>query len=148
MICLLIYASSNYFHYLNDTGTNLCKQELFVMAIRTPTERTFPGNFTIIPLSKKWVFHSIFRHAFLSIYGKFICSLNRLVVTDEEGRVQIFWMLSRICHVPSMRFGNLLSMIYICCCHQNKHALGNLLNWLKLDRSGVSTKYSLMNTLY
>jgi hypothetical protein len=54
------------------------------MAIRTPTGRTFPGNFTIIPLSKKWVFHAIFWHAFLSLYGEFICSLNRLVVTDEE----------------------------------------------------------------
>jgi hypothetical protein len=54
------------------------------MAIRTPTGRTFPENFTIIPLSKKWVFHAIFRHAFLSLYGEFICSLDRLVVTDEE----------------------------------------------------------------
>ncbi len=84
MICLLIYVSSNYFHYLNDTGTILYKQKLFVMAIRTPTGRTFPGNFTIIPLSKKWVFHAIYRHAFLSLYCEFICSLNRLVVTDEE----------------------------------------------------------------
>jgi hypothetical protein len=54
------------------------------MAIRTPTGRTFPGNFTIIPLSKKWVFHAIFGHAFLGLYVEFICSLNRLVVTDEE----------------------------------------------------------------
>jgi hypothetical protein len=54
------------------------------MAIRTPTGRTFPGNFTIIPSSKKWVFHAIFRQAFLSLYDEFICSLNRLVVTDEE----------------------------------------------------------------
>ncbi len=81
MIRLLIYVSFNYFHYLNDTGTNLYEQELFVMAIRTPTGRTFPGNFTIIPLSKKWVFHAIFWHAFL---GEFICSLNRLVVTDGK----------------------------------------------------------------
>jgi hypothetical protein len=83
-IHLLMYVSSNHFHYLNDIGTNLYKQELFVMAIRTPTERTFPGNFTIIPSSKKWVFHAIFWYAFLSLYGEFICSLNRLVVTDEE----------------------------------------------------------------
>jgi hypothetical protein len=81
---LLIYVSSNYFHYHNDTGTNLYKQELFVMAIRTPTGRTFLGNFTIIPLSKKWVFHAIFHHAFLTLYGKFIYSLNRLVLADEE----------------------------------------------------------------
>jgi hypothetical protein len=54
------------------------------MAIRTPTGRTFPGNFTIISSSKKWVFHAIFWHDFLSLYGEFICSLKRLVVTDEE----------------------------------------------------------------
>jgi hypothetical protein len=83
--CLLIYFSSNHFHYHNDTSTNLYKQELFVMAIRIPSGRTFPGNFTIIPSSKRWVFHAIFRHAFLSLYGEFICSLNILVLTDEEG---------------------------------------------------------------
>jgi hypothetical protein len=54
------------------------------MAIRTPTGKTFPGNYTIIPSSKKWVFHSIFRLAFLSLYGEHVCSLNRLVLTDEE----------------------------------------------------------------
>jgi hypothetical protein len=84
MFRLLIYVSSNYFHYLNDKGTKLYKQELFVIAIRTPTGRTFPGYFTIIPLAKKWVFHAIFRHAFLSLYDECICSLNRSVVTDEE----------------------------------------------------------------
>ncbi len=72
------------FYYCSGTGTNLNKQELFVMAIRAPTGRTFPGNFTIILSSKKWVFHAIFRHAFLSLYGEFICSLNRFVLTNEE----------------------------------------------------------------
>ncbi len=84
MNCLLIYVSSNYFCYHNDTGTNLYKQELFVMAIRTPTGRIFPGIFTIIPSTKKWVFHAIFQHAFLSLYGECICFLNRLFLTDEE----------------------------------------------------------------
>ena len=54
------------------------------MAIRSPTGKTFPGNFTIIPSSKKWVFHAIYRLAFVSLYGEQICSLNRLVLTDEE----------------------------------------------------------------
>jgi hypothetical protein len=54
------------------------------MAIRTPTGRIISENFTVIPSSKKWVFHAIFRHAFLTLYGEFICSLNRLVLTDEE----------------------------------------------------------------
>ena len=54
------------------------------MAIRTPTGKTFPGNYTIIPSSKKWVFHSIFCLAFMSLYGEHVCSMNRLVLTDEE----------------------------------------------------------------
>jgi hypothetical protein len=54
------------------------------MAIRTPTGKTFPGNYTNIPSSKKWVFHSIFRLAFLSLYGEHTCSMNQLVLTDEE----------------------------------------------------------------
>jgi hypothetical protein len=60
------------------------KKELFVMAIRTPTGRTFPCNFTIIPSAKKWIFHAIYRLAFLSLFGEHICSLNRLVLTDKE----------------------------------------------------------------
>ncbi len=42
------------------------------MAIRTPTGKTFPGNYTIIPFSKKWVLHSN------------VCSMNQLELTDEE----------------------------------------------------------------
>ena len=54
------------------------------MAVRTPSGRTFPGNFTIIPSAQKWVFHSIFRLAFISLYGEEVCSMNRLVLTDED----------------------------------------------------------------
>ena len=54
------------------------------MAVRTPCGRTFPGNFSIIPSAKKWVFHAIFRLAFLELYGERVCSMNRLVLTDEE----------------------------------------------------------------
>jgi hypothetical protein len=54
------------------------------MAIRTPTGKTFPGNYKIIPSFKKWVFHSIFRLAFLSLYGEHICSMNLLVLTDDK----------------------------------------------------------------
>ncbi len=53
------------------------------MAIRTQTGKTFPGNCTIIPSSKKWVFHSIFRLALMSLCGEHVCSMNQLVLTDE-----------------------------------------------------------------
>jgi hypothetical protein len=54
------------------------------MAVRTPCGKSFPGNFSIIPSSKKWVFHAIFRLAFLELYGDKVCSMNCLVLTDEE----------------------------------------------------------------
>ena len=58
-------------------GTNRQKKELFVMAVRTPSGRTFLGNFTIIPSAQKWVFHSIFHLAFMSLYGEEVCSIDR-----------------------------------------------------------------------
>ena len=54
------------------------------MAVRTPAGQSFPGNFAIIPSAKKWVFHAIFRLAFLELYGDKVCSMNCLVLTDEE----------------------------------------------------------------
>jgi hypothetical protein len=71
-------------NYGRFPGTNRQTKKLFVMAIRTPTGKTFPGNYTIIPSSMKWVFYSVFRLAFVELYGKRVCSLNRLVLTDEE----------------------------------------------------------------
>jgi hypothetical protein len=34
--------------------------------------------------NQKWVFHAIYFLAFLSLYGEHICSLNWLVIRDEE----------------------------------------------------------------
>ena len=60
------------------------KKELFVMAVRTPCGKTFPGNFSIIPSAKKWVvFHAIYCLAFL-LCGDEVCSMNYLVLTDKE----------------------------------------------------------------
>jgi hypothetical protein len=49
-----------------SSGTNRHRKELFVMAVRTPSGKTFLGNFSIIPSAKKWVFHAIFRLVFWS----------------------------------------------------------------------------------
>jgi hypothetical protein len=80
MYDILTYVSPFFY----NKGTNKQKKELFVMKIQTPTGRTFPANFTIIPSAKKWVFHAIYRLAFLNLYGEHISSLNRLVLTDKE----------------------------------------------------------------
>jgi hypothetical protein len=47
-------------------------------------QENFPTKFTIISSSKKWVFHANFCLAFLELYGDEVCSMNRLVLTDEE----------------------------------------------------------------
>ncbi len=69
MYNILTYISP--FFYYKDT--NKQKKELFVMAIQTPTGRTFPGNFTIIPSAKKLIFHAIYCFAFLSLYKEHTC---------------------------------------------------------------------------
>jgi hypothetical protein len=65
-------------------GTNRQKRQLFVMAVRTSTGSTLPGNLTIIPSEQKWVFHSIYSLAFRYLYSDDVCSRNRVVLTDED----------------------------------------------------------------
>ena len=86
-----IYSNMNsYFLWISihmhiySPGDNRHKKELFIMAVRAPCGKIFPGNFKIIPLSKKWVFHAIFCLAFLDLYEDVVCSMNHLVLTDEE----------------------------------------------------------------
>jgi len=71
--------------FIDCTGsTNRQKKDLFMLAIRNTLGKTFPGNLTIIPSGKRWVFHCIYRHAFLALNGKIACSRNRLALTDED----------------------------------------------------------------
>jgi hypothetical protein len=46
----LLISIHMYFYF---PGVNRHKKELFVVAARTPCGKTFPGNFTNIPSSKK-----------------------------------------------------------------------------------------------
>jgi hypothetical protein len=65
-------------------GTNWQKKQLFVMAVRTPSNATLSGNLTIIPSEQKWVFHAIYQLAFPHLYSSDVCSRNQLVLTDED----------------------------------------------------------------
>ncbi len=112
-------------------GTDKQKNELFAMAICTPTGKTFPGNYTIIPLSKKWVFHAIFQLAFVELYGKKVFSLNRLVLTDEEdAEYRSFETMiathdsfkkSKVMICFFMLFGNHSSVMSTHCFQENQH---------------------------
>lgn len=59
-------------------------EDLFKMAIRTPVKKTFPGNLTVIPSGRRWVFYSIYKLAFVALYLPITCSRNRLALTDED----------------------------------------------------------------
>lgn len=65
-------------------GTNVQKQRLFVGAVRSPTRGTFPFNLTVICSERKWVFDTIYRQAFIALYGATTVSRNRLALFDED----------------------------------------------------------------
>ncbi len=95
------------------------------MAVCSPTGKTFPGKYTIIPSAKKWVFHAIYHLVYLSLYGEHICLLNRLVITDEEDAeycsfetlilTHEMFRSSMLCYACFMQYGNLLRETYIIC---------------------------------
>ena len=66
------------------SSVNRQKTDLFMLAIRTPSGETFPGNFTFIPSGKRWVFQCIYQYAFTALFGKTTCSRNRLAMFDDD----------------------------------------------------------------
>jgi hypothetical protein len=68
---------------LNE-DTNRQKRELFVAAVQSASGDTLPVNVTIIPSAHKWVFNAIYQLAFPSLYSSNVCSMNCLVLTDED----------------------------------------------------------------
>ncbi len=72
------------YFYAFFTGTNQQKKVLFVMAVRSASGDTLPGNLTVIPSAQKWVFHAIYQHAFPQLYSPEVCTRNRLVLTDKD----------------------------------------------------------------
>jgi hypothetical protein len=82
-ICI-IQIHIKHLNLLPFIGTNRQKKRLFVMAVCTPIGSTLPGNSTIIPPEQKWVFHAIYQLAFPHLYSSYVCSRNRIVLTDED----------------------------------------------------------------
>jgi hypothetical protein len=62
----------------------IIKRELFVMAVRSPTGKTFPGNFTIIPSAKKWVFHAIYCLAYFELVWQTHLFVDVISYHNEE----------------------------------------------------------------
>ncbi len=68
----------------HNAGTNRQKHELFIAAVRSASGDTLAVNITIIPSAQKWVFNAIYKLAFPALYTSNVCSMNRLVLTDED----------------------------------------------------------------
>jgi hypothetical protein len=68
----------------HNKGTNRQQRELFIAAVRSASGDTLAVNLTIIPSAQKWVFNAIYKLAFPSLYTSNVCSMNRLVLTDED----------------------------------------------------------------
>lgn len=65
-------------------STNKQKRDLYLMAIRTVSGRTFPGNLTVVPSGCRWVFMCLYKLAFVALYTRRTCSRNRLYLTDDD----------------------------------------------------------------
>jgi hypothetical protein len=65
-------------------GVNRQKQDMLVLAIRTPSGVTFPANVTFIPSGRRWVFECVYRYAFVALFGKVTISRNWLALFDED----------------------------------------------------------------
>ena len=64
-------------------GPNNNQMDLFMMAVRAPTGATFPGNLTVIPSGKRWIFMCIYHLAFVQLYGEITCSRNCLALCNK-----------------------------------------------------------------
>ena len=109
------------------TGTNQQGKQLFVMAVRSSSGDTLPGNLTIILSGQKWVFHSIDKYAFPLLYSVQVCARNRLVLTDEDPS-EYFPMENLI--ITENHFKNSNVMLCICTFHGI---------WMALKQSFVKT---------
>ncbi len=52
--------------------------------MRSAEGDTLPVNLTVILSGQKWVFDTIYKTAFPHLYTSEVCSMNRLVLTDED----------------------------------------------------------------
>jgi hypothetical protein len=65
-------------------GTNRQKRGMFLAVVKDSSGKTYPGNITIVPSEKSWVFGCIFEHAFCQLYGKATLLMTQLCLTDDD----------------------------------------------------------------
>jgi len=94
-----------------NQGTNRLKRELFVAAVRSASGDTLLVNLTIIPSAQKWVFNAIYKLAFPSLYSSNVCSMNHLVLTDED-EAEYALFQSAIATMPEFSKSNVMSCTF------------------------------------
>ena len=55
-----------------------------MMVVKDASGEAFPGNITMVPSGKRWVFQKIYQKFFLRLYGKLTISRNCLALTDDD----------------------------------------------------------------
>ena len=64
--------------------TNRQKKDLFLAAVKDSEGKVFPGNITMMPSGRAWVFMAIFQLAFLHLCAKETLKMICLGLTDED----------------------------------------------------------------
>lgn len=65
-------------------NTNRQKRGMFLAVVKDSSGKTYPGNITIVPSERSWVFGCIFEHAFSELYGKATLAMTQLCLTDDD----------------------------------------------------------------
>ena len=60
------------------------KRDMFVLCTKDSDGKAYTTNLTVVPSGKSWVFDTIYKEAFISLYGETTVSQNRLAVVDED----------------------------------------------------------------
>jgi hypothetical protein len=64
--------------------TNRQNRDLFLMVVKDANGEAYPGNATVIPSGKRWVFQKIYQSFFIHLYGEETIRRNRLALTDDD----------------------------------------------------------------
>ena len=65
-------------------GTNRQKRDMFVLCTKDSDGKAYTTNLTLVPSGKSWVFDTIYKEAFIHLYGETTVFRNRLAVVDED----------------------------------------------------------------
>ena len=64
--------------------TNRQKRDMFVLCTKDSDGKAYTTNLTLVPSGKSWLFDTIYKEAFIHLYGETTVSRNQLAVVDKD----------------------------------------------------------------